>query len=1291
MHGSESLHHHPPRMRLVALALLIVFSGLAPMLTASTAQAQTAQAQQKPGSVPGSPSGGASDGAKYSGSSKKVDLDGSSVSSDSAKATKLEAIEIVESMDYPDPDETPPGKDRRKEYILKELRASMDGTFRSDNFLEEGSAFEHDVNAAKRLEQMLSDPKVDEDTKEKARRALRKVYAADRLVTVKALGATDLFGQKLPKKGSQALGKAAQELAKGDKKAAKGMPTGAIRDYQKAWAYVDRGTDLLWSHFDPDGDKLLPEMEERAGTSPKKSDTDGDGLSDGREIYDLGTNPTKSDSRSSDRDGDGLTDRQELEKGTDPLKVDTDGEGLGDGVELGSFGSDPTKQDTDADGLTDDSERRLGTDPLEPDTDGDNTPDGFETYTSNKASDLGASVAMTGTGDAARRVEFQDLSEDKLFEDMPGQLSEAVDITSEDEFDKARVRIKFDPSEVPDGDYENLRVMYFDEGQKTFLPFNEGGVDVEEGYAWADTDHFTTFVLFYIPTWEAVWQKDMGGGNRGDRDESDPDLKNLDVMLDLDSSGSMSWNDPQGYRKTAAKSFIDALIDGDRVGVVDFDSYARLYQPLTADYPAAKAAVDRVNSSGGTNIGRAVALSNRELIDNGDPEHLKASVLLTDGQGSYSSSFTRQAKEAGITIYTIGLGNGADEGLLRSIAEGTGGAYYPVTSAEDLPEVFRRIAENPDGGPGQGPGGDDGTDTDGDGLTDYLERGGFRAGNGVFVTTDPNDEDTDDDGLADGEEAGELASGIFGDYYPVSTNPANADPDGDGLDDFEEVGIGTDSNNPDTDADGLQDPTELAENFDPFSANPDGDSLDDSEELDRDADPFQTDPFHADRTGLEHLGDVVVGVVSGELGENLADLGVLDHDTVSSFGYLKGWVYGSALLSGSIRDALVVLWNAESDEDVGETLYDLMVNNLPVRSTKVPGMVDTVSTFSSWYPELRIDLARWSTTDWFVTYYDALYTEETGQVPDAARNLTTEMLAEIGWDEDIQDALSRSTPEEEADRVLRDLAKARNNPADLGEYLADADSKSVAETARSDSDSYFVANSNVFTQSSPGGGSIQPITFAKSGPEWGEIEERVNTQWDQDKLNTEGRKAEAYAVEAAVQVLKDDYKLLYVGRNTPLEMKTPYTKGEAAPKKYLNQGPDIVAKDSSGKPLIVEVKGSEDKLSLNSNLVRGRAQNQKLTQPSLPWLARRAEPRYLNTMKDAKDSDINEAARLLDRIISDEIDEVIPYDAAWVGYGKKGTTLGTVTDSAGALAQLDPDPKRSSGVKNWRVYIVEAK
>ncbi len=47
--------------------------------------------------------------------------------------------------------------------------------------------------------------------------------------------------------------------------------------------------------------------------------------------------------------------------------------------------------------------------------------------------------------------------------------------------------------------------MYYDELAQTFLELDTQGVDPVTRTAWAKTSHFSTYVLFYIPDWNAVW------------------------------------------------------------------------------------------------------------------------------------------------------------------------------------------------------------------------------------------------------------------------------------------------------------------------------------------------------------------------------------------------------------------------------------------------------------------------------------------------------------------------------------------------------------------------------------------------------------------------------------------------------------------------------------------------------------------------------------------------------------------------------------------------------------------
>lgn len=139
------------------------------------------------------------------------------------------------------------------------------------------------------------------------------------------------------------------------------------------------GTDPLNSDSDTDG--LDDGQEVSLGMDPLLTDTDMDGRND----YDEILSPDVLDTiGTADNDGDGLANTVESSEstggfGTDPDRSDTDGDGLTDGMEVNIQGTDPLMSDTDGDALPDYDEAMIhGTNPLTKDSDGDGMSDGFE-------------------------------------------------------------------------------------------------------------------------------------------------------------------------------------------------------------------------------------------------------------------------------------------------------------------------------------------------------------------------------------------------------------------------------------------------------------------------------------------------------------------------------------------------------------------------------------------------------------------------------------------------------------------------------------------------------------------------------------------------------------------------------------------------------------------------------------------------------------------------------------------------------------------------------------------------
>jgi hypothetical protein len=205
--------------------------------------------------------------------------------------------------------------------------------------------------------------------------------------------------------------------------------------------------------------------------------------------------------------------------------------------------------------------------------------------------------------------------------------------------------------------------------------------------------------------------------------------------------------------------------------------------------------------------------------------------------------------------------------------------------------------------------GEDGRDTDNDGLTDCQETSGVHdtASTQVF-TSDPRKADTDDDGLYDGIEVGDavplaridplLGTGTL---YRVSSNPQRADTDDDGLTDLDEVETLTRARTADTDGDGLTDGQEEDLGLDGFFADFDLDGFTDGWEqarIDNGYDPAVPD---VQLTVVEYAGDFSRGALCGD---KTGVWGFCDGD---SLAYLAGNLGAGFVGVGDIRDALASL------------------------------------------------------------------------------------------------------------------------------------------------------------------------------------------------------------------------------------------------------------------------------------------------------------------------------------------------------------------------------------------------
>lgn len=300
---------------------------------------------------------------------------------------------------------------------------------------------------------------------------------------------------------------------------------------------------------DLDGDLLPDDAEVRFGSNPARTDTDGDGLSDLDELLDL-TDPRTADA-DADLDGDGLDAAAEVAHGTNPLRADTDDDSIDDHTELVD-GTDPLKPDTDGDGVADADEAAFGTDPVVADSDGDGVSDGDEIFTRDLTlADVGATFTAEGTAAALLAVSLHASGDDRL-QDVPGQRSPPVEVVVPRALTSGTLRIPFDTTGLA-ADAE-VAVVHFDDDSDTFdIPTNQT-IDLAAGIATVTTSDFSPFVVVDLAQLRSIWASEIKTPREGDAN-----ARSVDVVLTIDSSGSMTPNDPSGLRRTAAKSFVDDI------------------------------------------------------------------------------------------------------------------------------------------------------------------------------------------------------------------------------------------------------------------------------------------------------------------------------------------------------------------------------------------------------------------------------------------------------------------------------------------------------------------------------------------------------------------------------------------------------------------------------------------------------------------------------------------------------------------------------------------------------------
>ncbi|MFL5306522.1 MAG: VWA domain-containing protein [Polyangia bacterium] len=165
----------------------------------------------------------------------------------------------------------------------------------------------------------------------------------------------------------------------------------------------------------------------------------------------------------------------------------------------------------------------------------------------------------------------------------------------------------------------------------------------------------------------------------------------LALALVIDRSGSMTGPKLE-LTKQAARATADAMAASDQIAVVVFDNQATPVVPLQAAANRQRITRDigRIAAGGGTNILSGL----REAVDELLPARARKKhvILLSDGQSPYDEipDLIDAATGAHITISAIGVGDGADQTMLKMIAARGGGRFYQTRDPASIPRIFSR-------------------------------------------------------------------------------------------------------------------------------------------------------------------------------------------------------------------------------------------------------------------------------------------------------------------------------------------------------------------------------------------------------------------------------------------------------------------------------------------------------------------------------------------------------------------------------------------------------------------------
>lgn len=171
---------------------------------------------------------------------------------------------------------------------------------------------------------------------------------------------------------------------------------------------------------------------------------------------------------------------------------------------------------------------------------------------------------------------------------------------------------------------------------------------------------------------------------------------NMSIDLVADISDSMSWQ--FGSMQDCLNQFTEATEDDTNLGLSTISSIYSRELTFTADKNSVETAINNLECEGLTSLYQSLYSS---VLYTATATGSRCVVAFTDGMNvPYGSGYDYDeddviniANTYQIPVYIIGIGDDVEDGVLRNIAESTGGFYHNIYDVSELYDIYEQIYE----------------------------------------------------------------------------------------------------------------------------------------------------------------------------------------------------------------------------------------------------------------------------------------------------------------------------------------------------------------------------------------------------------------------------------------------------------------------------------------------------------------------------------------------------------------------------------------------------------------------